>query len=77
MALYRTAKLWIMYMHLIGILRSLIWSAHTGNWKLYLQSGHNNYVKLLVLYLKKVEKLEETHPAVYAKFLEMIEMMAS
>ena len=81
MAPYRTAKLWMMYMHLIGILRSLIRSARTGNWKLYLQSlhemlpylaasGHNNYVKSLMLYLKKMDKLEETHPAVYTKFLE-------
>lgn len=78
---YRTAKLWIMYMDLVRILRSFIRSARTGNWKLYLQSlhemlpylaasGHNNYVKSLLLYLQKMEKLEETHPAIYAKFLE-------
>jgi hypothetical protein len=78
---YRTAKLWIMYMHMVSILRSLIRSARTGNWKLYLQSlhemlpylaasGHNNYVKSLVLYLDKMNKLEESHPTVYTKFLE-------
>jgi len=33
-------------------------------------SGHNNYAKSLVLYLEKMDTLEETHPAVYAKFLE-------
>jgi hypothetical protein len=81
MASYRTAKLWIMYMQMVGILRSPITSARTGNWKLYLQSlhemlpylaasGHNNYVKSLVLYLSKMEKLDETHPAVYTKFME-------
>ena len=33
-------------------------------------SGHNNYTKSLVLFFEKMEKLEETHPAVYRKFLE-------
>jgi hypothetical protein len=33
-------------------------------------SGHNNYVKSFVLYLQKIDKLEETHPYVYSKFLE-------
>ena len=33
-------------------------------------SGHNNYTKSLLLYLRKMEKLEEIHPAVYSKFLE-------
>ena len=58
-----------MYMHLVSILSSLIKSARTGNWKLYIQSlhdmlpylstsGHNNYTKL-----------EETEPSVYMKFL--------
>ena len=78
---YRTANLWIMYMHMVSILRSLLQSSRGGNWKLYLQSlhdmlpflaasGHNNYTKSLVLYLGKMEKLEETHPAVYCKFQE-------
>jgi hypothetical protein len=35
---YRSAKLWIMYMRLVSILRSLIRSGRTGNWKLYLQT---------------------------------------
>jgi hypothetical protein len=78
---YRTSKLWIIYMHMVGILRSFIRSVRTGCWNLYLQalhemlpylaaSGHNNYVKSLVLYLQKMDKLEETHPYVYSKFLE-------
>ena len=81
MAQYRTAKLWIMYMRLISILRSLIRSARIGNWKLYLQSlhemlpflaasGHNNYAKSLMLYLHKMEKLKETNPDVYAHFMD-------
>ena len=54
MSSYRTAKIWIMYVDLVSILRSLIESARSGNLKLYLQSlhqmlpylaatGHNNY----------------------------------
>ncbi len=81
MAGYRTSKLWMMYMHLISILRAFIRSARTGNWKLYLQSlhemlpfmaaaGHNNYTKSLVLYLDKMDNLELTHPLVYDKFME-------
>lgn len=81
MSQYRTAKHWIMYMHLACILHSLIQSACTGNWKLYIQSlhdmlpylaasGHNKYTKSLQLYLRKMDKLEETHPAVSSKFLE-------
>ena len=83
MAPYRTAQLWIMYTRVVGILGALIRSAHTGNWKLYLQSlhemlpfldasGHNNYVKSLMLYTHKMDKLEETHPSVYAKFMERL-----
>lgn len=81
MSANRTAKLWIMYMQLVCILRSLIRSSRIGNWKLYLQSlremlpylcatGHNNYTKSLMLYLAKMENLEVTHPLVYSKFLE-------
>ena len=78
---YRTAKLWIMYMDLVSILRSLLRSARSGNWTLYIQSlyqmlpylaasGQNNYTKSLVLYLEIMDKLEHTHPSVYAKFQE-------
>jgi hypothetical protein len=35
-------------------------------------SGHNNYTKSLVIFIEKMEKLEETHPAVYRKFLERL-----
>jgi len=80
MMTYRTAKLWIMYMTMVGILRSLIRSSRIGDWNLYLQSlhdmlpylassGHHNYTKSLVLYLEKMNDLPQTHPAVYAKFM--------
>ena len=62
---YRTAKLWLMYMDLVSILRTLLHSSRTGKWQLYLQSlhemlpymaaaGHNNYVKSLTLFLHKM-----------------------
>ncbi|XP_046554574.1 uncharacterized protein LOC124263891 [Haliotis rubra] len=71
---HRTAKLWIMYMTLVAILRAFIRAGRTGNWKLYLQtlhemlpylaaSGHHNYTKSLVLYLNKMQNLEESHPS--------------
>ena len=70
-----------MYMRLIGILRAFIRAGRTGNWLLYLQavkemlpflaaSGHHNYTKSLVLYLNKMEKLQDTHPNVYSKFVD-------
>ena len=78
---YRTGKLWLMYMHLVSILRAFLRSSRTGSWNLYLQSlremlpflaasGHNNYVKSLVLYLNKMDALEQTHPEIHAKFMD-------
>jgi len=77
---YRTAKLWLLYMRMV-ILRTLIRSSRTGNWKLYIQSlnemipylesaGHNNYVKSLVLFLGKMNKLPVSHPIIFQKFME-------
>ena len=66
-------------MDLVSILRSLLRSARGGNWKLIIQylhqmlvylaaSGHNDYTKSFLHYLEKMDKLEDTHPSVYAKF---------
>jgi len=33
-------------------------------------AGHNNYVKSLVLFLNKMEKLQNTHPNVYRHFVK-------
>ena len=77
---YRSARLWLMYIDMIKILRTFITASRTGNWRLYLQalhemlpflaaSGHHNYVKSLVLYLDKMEHLEQTHPTVYNRFM--------
>ena len=32
-------------------------------------TGHNNYLKSIWLYLMKMEKLEDTHPVTYQKFM--------
>ncbi len=68
-------------MTLVAILRAFIRAGRTKNWKLYLQSlhemlpylaasGHHNYTKSLVLYLNKMQNLEESHPHVYNKFVD-------
>ena len=78
---HRTAKLWLMYMSLVSVLRTFTRAGCTGNWLLYLQalrqmlpylaaSGHNSYSKSLILYLNNMEILQYTHPHVYRKFLD-------
>ena len=70
-----------MYMTLVSILRTFIRVGRTGNWLLYLQAlqqmlpylaaaGHHNYTKSLALYLTQMEKLQDTHPHVYSKFVD-------
>ena len=73
---YRSAQLWIMYMDMIKILRTLITASRSGNWTLYLQSlhqmlpflaatGHNNNVKSLVwfVYCMSTPACGEMHKA--------------
>ena len=61
----RTAKLWIQYMEMIGILRTFIKAERTGDWKLHLQAvhdmlpyfaaaGHNLYAKSAYIYVQKM-----------------------
>jgi len=75
----RTAKLWLQYMDMIGILRRYIRAERTGNWELHLQtlsemlpflaaSGHNNYTKSVWIYLQQISHLQEDHPEVYEHF---------
>lgn len=76
---YRTARLWIQYMDMVNILQSFIRAERTGNWQLHLQTlgemmpylaaaGHNLYVKSIYLYLQKMFKLEQEHPATFRQF---------
>ncbi|KAG1672542.1 hypothetical protein GQR58_015942 [Nymphon striatum] len=77
----RTAKLWMMYMEMIDILKMFIKAERTGNWKQHLvaislmlpylaASGHNLYTKSAQLYLQHMTDLEASHPDVWQKFEE-------
>jgi hypothetical protein len=57
-----TSKLWLQYLQMISILKTFIKAERTGNWQLHFKSmqdrlpylaasGHNNYTKLVHLYL--------------------------
>ena len=72
----RTATLWLQYMEMVNILRTLIKAERTANWELHLQEvsemlpylatlGHNLYVKCTQLYLQSMSSLSDDHPAVY------------
>ena len=61
------------------ILRKYIHAERTGNWELHLQavskmlpylaaSGHNNYTKFALIYLKQMSHLQDDHPKVYQHF---------
>ena len=76
---YKTAKLWLQYMDMIDLLRDFI-RDRTENWTLHLQtmydmlpyfaeSGHNQYLKSIHLYLQKMTQLSDKHPDVYAHFM--------
>ena len=79
MAENRTSLLWIQYLEMIDILRKFLRAERTGDWDLHLESvrymlpylassGHNNYTKSLVLYLKDMAEIEETAPKVWQSF---------
>lgn len=76
---YRTARLWIQYMDMVNIIQRFIRAERTGNWQLHLQtlgemmpylaaSGHNLYAKSIYLYLQKMHRLEQEHPATFRQF---------
>ena len=77
---HRTAKLWLQYMEMIGILRMFIKAERTGDWALHLQTiqamlpyfaaaGHNLYAKSAHMYLQTMLELPETHPDIHSSFL--------
>ena len=64
---------------LVSIVRAFIragctWLLHLQALKLMLPflaaTGHHNYTKSLVLYLNKMESLQDTHPDLYSKFVD-------
>lgn len=77
----RTAKLWLQFMEMVGILKSHIRSERTGDWQLLLDSlrnmlpynaaaAHNSYTKCIYIFLQEMEKLKTTHPAIFEHFAD-------
>ena len=77
----RTAKLWILYMFYMQVLKDFIRAERTGNWSLHVQSvgkmlnlfaatGHIHYAKCARLYLQQMLQLEQNFPWVYGRFNE-------
>ena len=77
----RTAKLWILYMDYVDIVKSFIIAERTSNWELHLLSvekmlnlfgatGHIHYAKGARLYLQLMNKLKQDHPWLYQVFVD-------
>ena len=77
----RTAKLWLLYLHYIGVLKQFIFAERTSNWLMHLKSstdmlnlfastGHYNYAKSARLYIQQMRSLEKEYPWLSEKFLE-------
>ena len=77
---HRTAKLWLQYIEMIGILHMFIKAERIGDWNLHLQAvqkmlpyfaaaGHNLYTKSAYIYLQKMQQLPESHPDIHTSFL--------
>ena len=76
---YPTARLWLVYMEMVNLLRQFLKAERTGNWQLHLRTlqemlpyfaaaGHNLYTKSVHVYLQQMLQLEEHHPDVFASF---------
>ena len=77
----RTAKLWLLYMKYIGIVKKFVFAERTSNWEMHLSTisemlnlfaatGHKNYAKCARLYLQEMEDLPEKYPWLYKQFME-------
>ena len=67
-------------MHYVHIVKAFIFAERTSNWGLHLEAlsemlnlfaatGHISYAKSTRLYLQEMRKLPETHPWLYAQFI--------
>ena len=76
----RTAKLWILYIYYLDILKRFIIAERTSNWSLHLDStlrmlnlfassGHINYAKSARMYIQQMQHLAEEYPWLYEKFV--------
>ena len=74
---HRTAKFWLQYIEMIGILRMFIKAERIGDWNLHLQAVQKMlpyfaaalYTKSAYIYLQKMQQLPESHPDIHTSFL--------
>ena len=77
---YRTAKLWISYLHYVHILKSFILAERTSNWALHVEStlnmlnlfaasGHISYAKSARFYVQQMQDLHITQPWLHQQFM--------
>jgi regulator of replication initiation timing len=77
----RTARLWIMYLDYVSIMKKYIVAERTSNWALHLETtkemlnlfaatGHINYAKSARLYVQQMIELQQKHPWLKQKFEE-------
>ena len=76
----RTAKLWILYIYYLDVLKRFIIAERTSKWLLHLDStlrmlnlfassGHINYAKSARMYILQMQHLAEEYPWLYEKFV--------
>jgi len=79
MALSRTARLWLLYMDYVSIVKMFILAERTGDWHIHLAvtsrmlnllaaTGHHNYARCARLYLQLMTDLPSSHPWLYEQF---------
>ena len=75
------AQFWLSFMDMITTLLNFIYSFRAGTWQLYLESVRSmlpwvfaydcyNYARYLTTYFMNMLHLKETHPNVYAEFMD-------
>ena len=75
----RTAKLWLLYIHYVRVLKNYIIAERTSNWALHLHaavtmldlfaaSGHINYARSARLYIQQTRALSEAYPWLAEEF---------
>ena len=76
----RTARLWLLYVKYVSMLRTFITAERTGNWLLHLDTvtnmlplfaatGHANYAKSARVYVQQMRELSTTHPWLHDQFM--------
>ena len=76
----KTARLWLLYLEYISILKIIIRAERTSDWNLHLvgvskmlnlfaATGHSNYAKCARLYLQMMLRLHIDHPWLHQQFV--------